>query len=256
MSDSPLLSSLERDGRLLKLTLAKPKANIVDAAMINALQAALDGHRNKSDLAAVLITADGPNFSFGASVEEHLPGQCEAMIKCLHHLIITMVDYPLPILVAVRGFCLGGGMEVAIAGNLIFTTMDASFAQPEIQLAVFAPAASCLLPERIGQAQAEDLLFSGRSISGQEALQIGLVNDISEDPEASALDYFDKQLGPRSSVALRHAVWAARYDFSERVKAKIKLVERRYLQGLMSAEDPVEGLNAFMEKRPPKWIHR
>lgn len=256
MTDSPLVTTVERDGRLLRLTLARPKANIVDAVMIAALQGALDEYRGNTELAAVLISAEGPNFSFGASVEEHLPDQCEEMIKSLHHLVISMVDYPLPILVAVRGFCLGGGLEVAIAGNLIFAGADAQFGQPEIQLAVFAPAASCLLPERIGQAQSEDLLFSGRNISGEEALRIGLVNEVSEDPEASALDYFDKHLAPRSSFALRHAVWAARHDFSERVKEKIQAVEKRYLEDLMSGEDPVEGLNAFIEKRSAEWKHR
>ncbi len=256
MSDSPLTSRLERDGRLLRLILARPKANIVDAKMIAALQGALDEHRDKSELAAVLISAEGPNFSFGASVDEHLPDQCGEMIRCLHHLVMSMVEYPLPILVAVRGFCLGGGMEVAIAGNFLFATNDANFGQPEIQLAVFAPAASCLLPERIGQAQAEDLLFSGRSINGEEALRIGLVNEISDDPEAGALAYFDEQLAPRSSFSLRHAVWAARHDFCERMKIKIMAVEKRYLQELMSGEDPVEGLNAFIAKRAPQWKHR
>lgn len=255
MGDSPVKCSLERDGRLLKLALARPKANIVDAEMITALQGVLDQHRDISELAAVLLTAEGPNFSFGASVEEHLPGQCEDMLKNLHKLVITMLDYPLPILVSVRGFCLGGGLEVAIAGNLIFADPDSSFGQPEIQLAVFAPAASCLLPERIGQAQAEDMLLSGRNIKAEQALNTGLVNKISDDPDKSALDYFDKYLLPHSSYALRHATWAARHDFCRRMKEKIQAVEQRYLEQLMNGDDPVEGLTAFTEKRSARWTH-
>lgn len=256
MNEAPLLVETEREGRLLLLTLARPKANIVDADMIMAIQAALDENTDRSDLGAVLITAQGPNFSFGASVEEHLPAQCEQMLKTFHHLIMTMLEYPVPILIAIRGFCFGGGMEVACAGNLIFAATDANFGQPEIQLGVFAPAASCLLPERIGRAQAEDLLFSGRTINAAEAFRIGLINEIADDPETAALEYFDKQIASLSSCAMRHAVWSARIDMIDRVKAKLSEVERRYLVDLMSSHDAVEGIQAFIEKRAPEWKNR
>jgi cyclohexa-1,5-dienecarbonyl-CoA hydratase len=256
MNASPLVIQTDRDERLLRLTLARPKANIIDAEMIAALQTALDEHSNRAELAAVLLSAEGPNFSFGASVEEHLPEQCEQMLKSFHRLIVSMLDYPVPILVAVRGFCFGGGMEVACAGSLMFATSDANFGQPEIQLGVFAPAASCLLPERIGRAQAEDLLLSGRSIQADEALRIGLINAIADDPDTAAIDYFDKQIAPRSSCALRHALRSARFDLVARVKEKLAAVEQCYLQDLMSSHDAVEGLNAFIEKRPAVWKHK
>jgi cyclohexa-1,5-dienecarbonyl-CoA hydratase len=244
---------MEREGRLLLLTLARPKTNIVNAEMIAAIQAALDENADRSELAAVLITAEGPNFSFGASVEEHLPEQCEQMLKTFHHLIMTMLEFPVPIICAIRGFCLGGGMEVACAGNIIFVAPDANFGQPEIQLGVFAPAASCLLPERIGRAQAEDLLFSGRTIDAEEAFRIGLINEIADDPETAALEYFDKRIAPLSSCALRHAVWSARVDMIDRVKTKLAKVEQHYLVNLMSSHDAVEGLQAFIEKRTAEW---
>ena len=95
----------------------------------------------------MLIDAEGPHFSFGASVEEHLPDQCAAMLAGLHRLILRMVESPVPLLVAVRGQCLGGGLELALAGHLMFVAPDASLGQPEMKLGVFAPAASCLLPE-------------------------------------------------------------------------------------------------------------
>jgi cyclohexa-1,5-dienecarbonyl-CoA hydratase len=255
MNASPLAVKKDRDERLLRLTLARPKANIVDAEMIAAIQTALDAHCDQTELAAVLISAEGPNFSFGASVEEHLPDQCEQMLKSFHRLLVTMLEYPAPILVAIRGFCFGGGMEVACAGSLLFATADANFGQPEIQLGVFAPAASCLLPERIGRAQAEDLLLSGRSLPADDALRIGLINEIADDPEMAAVDYFDKQIAPRSSCALRHALWSARFDMVSRVKEKLAAVEQRYLQELMASHDAVEGLNAFIGKRPAEWRH-
>ena len=256
MQDSPLKVQLEADGRLLRLTLARPKKNIVDGAMINALRSALAEHSDNQDLAAALIDAEGPNFSFGASVEEHLPEQCAAMLQAINGLILDMLAWPLPVLVAVRGHCLGGGLELACAGSMIFTAPDAHFGQPEIQLAVIAPAASCLLPERIGQVQAEDMLYSGRSLNAGEALAAGLIQAIDEMPEQAASKYIETQLLPRSSFALRHAVWAARYDYVERIRIKLGRVEKFYLESLMQGEDPNEGLTAFIEKRRPDWKNR
>ncbi len=256
MSDSPLRVWMEKEDRLLRLRLSRPKANIVDAEMIAALSAALDKHLGAAKLTAVILDAEGPHFSFGASVAEHMPDQCAAMLKSLHSLIIQMLDCPVPILVAVQGQCLGGGLEVVLGGNLIFATPDTHLGQPEIKLAVFAPAASCLLPERIGRSQAEDLLFSGRSIDGREALRIGLVNELSTDPSAAAEAYFDNHLAQVSASSLRFAVQAASSDAVQHIKTKLAQVEALYLQELMATHDAVEGLQAFVEKRTANWEHR
>ncbi len=256
MNEPPLKIWLERDGALLRLRLARPKANIVDAAMIAALQAGLREHLGAARLRAVLLDAEGPHFSFGASVEEHLPGTCAAMLQQLHALILQILECPVPFLVAMKGQCLGGGLEVAAAGHLIFASPAASMGQPEIKLAVFAPAASCLLPERIGQSRAEDLLFSGRSIGGEEAHRIGLVDVLAEDPEGAALVYFDEALAPHSASSLRFAVRAARLGVAERLRAKLAAVERLYLDELMATHDAVEGLTAFLAKRPALWADR
>jgi len=247
MSDSPLKVWRERDGKLLRLRLDRPKANIIDAAMIAALDAALTEARDSADLHGVLLDHVGPHFSFGASVEEHLPEQCADMLRGLHALVARMVDFPVPILVAVRGQCLGGGLEVAAAGHLMFVSPDSALGQPEIRIGVFAPAASCLLPERVGRVHAEDMLFSGRSVGGAEAARIGLANAAVDDPEAAALDYFDTHLAPHSASSLRFAVQAAHGDAARRIKAKLAEVETLYLDGLMATHDATEGLVG----RPP-----
>ena len=253
---SPLKTWLDRDGTLLRLRLDRPKANIVDAAMIAALDAALGEHLDNADIAAVLLDASGPHFSFGASVEEHMPESCAAMLGALHALVRRMLNSPVPILVAIQGQCLGGGLEVAAAGQMLFAGKDAKLGQPEMMLGVFAPAASCLLSERIGQSRAEDLLYSGRSVSGEEALLLGLVDAVADDPEKAALEYFDRHLAKKSASSLRFAVRAARLGYAERVIAKLEQVERLYLEDLMSTHDAVEGLEAFVAKRPAKWENR
>ncbi len=256
MSESPLKVWLEHDGSLLRLQLARPKANIVDAAMIAALNSALVEYRDKQDLRGVLLDHEGPHFSFGASVDEHMPGQCDAMLDSLHTLVRNMINFPLPILVAISGQCLGGGLEVAAAGSMLFVAPDAKLGQPEIKLAVFAPAASCLLPERIGQAKAEDLLLSGRSMGAEEALAAGLIDHLTEDPVAAALAYFEENLASLSASTLRFAVVAARDEYRQRVLAKLDRVEKLYLKELMATHDAVEGLTAFLEKRSAKWENR
>ena len=253
MTDGPLKVSLERGGQLLELRLARPKANIIDASMIEALDAAFDEHAGSASLKTILISAEGPHFSFGASVEEHLPDQCAAMLESFHKLILRMVDCPVPILVAMTGQCLGGGLEVATAGHLIFANPDAKMGQPEIKLGVFAPAASCLLPIRIGQARAEDLLLSGRSIDAEEAYRFGLVNSIDDDPRAAALAWFDEHLASLSAESLRHATAAVRSGVRTRVHQRLAEVESLYLDKLMKTNDAAEGLNAFMEGRAPVW---
>src|SRR5215472_15984513 len=242
----PLKIWSEAEGRLLRLRLSRPKANLIDAAMIAALDAALAQHGGKQQLGAVLLDAEGPHFSFGACVEEHMPEQCAAMLAGLHGLVTRMIEYPVPLLVAVRGQCLGGGLEVALAGHLMFATPDAALGQPEMKLGVFAPAASCLLPELIGQGRAFDLLLSGRTISGTDAAAIGMAHKVADDPEATALSYFEEYLKPKSASSLRYAIKAARCDYAARVRAKIEVVERLYLDELMKTHDAIEGLRAFM----------
>ena len=253
---SPLKVWFEREGRLLRLRLDRPKANILDAAMVGAIENAFVQHGTAGELRGILIDSTGGHFSFGASIEEHLPGRCAAMLAGFHRLILRIFASPVPVLTAIRGQCLGGGLELASAGHLLFAGQDAKFGQPEIQIGVFAPAASCLLPERIGLAAAEDLLLSGRSIGAEEAFRIGLVTELADDPEAAALSYFDRHLAPKSAASLRFATRAARHGTIERVSAKLAAIETMYVAELMATQDAAEGLSAFIEKRPARWKDR
>ena len=178
------------------------------------------------------------------------------MLASLHALILALAGCRVPVLVAVRGQCLGGGLEIALAGGPIFAAPNAQFGQPEIKLGVFAPAASCLLPWRVNAVAAEDLLCSGRSIDAAQALAIGLVQMLADDPVAAALAYFDEHLAPRSAAALAHAMQAVRAPRLAALRDELARVERLYLQSLMKTRDANEGLAAFLAKRSPTWEHR
>jgi cyclohexa-1,5-dienecarbonyl-CoA hydratase len=260
MAEAPVKVWREKDGRLLRVRLARPKANVLDAEMTAALDAAFAEAARPAPgqpaLRAVLLDAEGPHFSFGASVAEHLPEQCAAMLRGFHALVLRILETSVPVLVAVRGQCLGGGLELASAGGVIFAGKDAKLGQPEIVLGVFAPFASCVLPERIGPGAAEELLLSGRSLDAEEALRLRLVNFVADDPEAAALAWFDAHLASKSASSLGFAVRAARAGLVERVRTKLAALEQQYLTRLMSTRDAVEGLTAFLEKRPARWEDR
>jgi cyclohexa-1,5-dienecarbonyl-CoA hydratase len=252
----PTKAWLERDGALLRLRLARPKANIIDAQMIAALSGSFSAYKKSRGILAVLLDHEGPHFSFGASVEEHLPENCAAMLASLHALLGAMLEWRQPILVAIRGQCLGGGLELAMAGHLLFVAPDAQLGQPEIKLGVFPPAASVLLPLRIAQARAEDLLYSGRSIDGATAAAWGLANQVAEDPAAAALAYFDAHLADKSASSIALGVRAARAAFAELARARLAEAEESYLSDLMKTHDANEGLAAFLAKRRPAWEHQ
>lgn len=255
MSESPVKTWMQRNGQVLRLQLHRPKANIVDAEMIAALGSELNRHAAEPRMVAAVLDAAGPNFSFGASVQEHLPEQCEAMLNKLHTLLLQMIEFPVPIVAAVNGQCLGGGLELACAASRIVASPDAKLGQPEISLAVFAPAASCLLPERVGQAQAEALLLSGASIDAETAASIGLIDAIDDAPVDAALSWIDDNLIGKSASSLRLAVTAARHDYAARIRDKLAYVTAMYLNELMQTPDALEGLHAFLEKRTPGWTH-
>jgi cyclohexa-1,5-dienecarbonyl-CoA hydratase len=243
-------------GAVVALRLARPKANVLDAAMLAALDAAAAQAAAEPHVKALLLCAEGPHFSFGASVEEHLPGREAGMLAAIDGLLGRLLALRLPILAAVRGQCLGGGLELASVAQRIVAAPDARLAQPEIVLGVFAPAASVLLPARLGQARADDLLLSGRGVGADEALRMGLVDDVAADPEAAALAWVRAHLLPKSAASLRFAVGAARGALAERFAREIAGQERIYLSQLMSTADALEGLRAFVEKRPPVWKQR
>lgn len=244
------------NGAIWRLVLATPKANIIDAAKIAALNAAYMAASSDRKLACIVITGEGPHFSFGASVEEHLPRNFAAMLASFHGLFRLMLETGVPTLAAVRGQCLGGALELSSFSTRVFASPDAKLGQPEIKLGVIAPVASVFLPERIGRAAAEDLCLTGRSLTAAEALAVGLVDEIADDPDAAAIAWAKRELLPLSSSSLRLAQKAVRLGLASRFDRDIEHVERLYRDELMRTADAVEGLNAFLEKRAPSWSQR
>jgi cyclohexa-1,5-dienecarbonyl-CoA hydratase len=246
----------ENDGAIWCLTFGQPPGNILDHATLHALAETFREMRKETALKAVCMAGAGDHFSYGASIEEHLPESVEALIAAVTLAVFEIVDSHLVVVSAVNGRCLGGGLEIATLGHRILCTPSATFAQPEIALGVFAPVGSIVLASRIGQTTAEDLCLTGRTIGADEAKTIGLVDDIVRgDVMDAAVEWARKTCLPRSARSLRYAVQAVRAKFGARLHAELPEMNRVYLDGLMRTRDAVEGVQAFLEKRDPTWVN-
>lgn len=248
--------AVDRQGGTLQLRLARPKANVVDADMIRALSVAIHEHGRDPHLKAIVLGAEGPHFSFGASVEEHRPESCAAMLRTLHALFRDILDLSVPMVSAVRGQCLGGALELVLCGSFVLAAPDAKLGQPEIKLGVFAPMASAILPFKLGMAHAERLLLTGESIDAARAHAIGLVDAVVDDPDAAAHKLVDEHFAPKSAASLRHALRAVRAGSRAQLDAALSRVEAMYLDELMATHDAKEGIASFIEKRSPRWEDR
>jgi cyclohexa-1,5-dienecarbonyl-CoA hydratase len=251
----PLQVRAERDGQVQRLTLARPKANLLDAELIGALRDAVRDLTASGPLKLVLLDHEGPHFSFGASVEEHLPGAVRGMLQEFHGLFRDLDQLGVPIAAVVHGQCLGGGLELALLAGRVFVDPSARMGLPEIRLGVFPPVGAVLLPLRIGVAAATDQVLSGASVDGETAARIGLADSCTADPRAAALAWFDETLALRSAASVRQAWQAVRRPYGRALGAELAAVETQYLEELMALRDPEEGLRAFLASREPTWEH-
>jgi len=249
----PVRVEKSEGGAYWRVILGGSKGNIIDSRMISALTVVFHEATADRHLKAVCLEGAGNHFSFGASVPEHLPEHVPNMLRAFHDLFGVMTSSSLFLLAAVRGQCLGGGLELVSFCHRVFASPDAKLGQPEILLGVFAPVASVILKDRVGRAHAEDLLLSGRVIGAEEALTFGLVDAVAANPGEAALAYAREHILPCSASTLRHAVKAARSELVPRLTHTLRELERSYLEELMATHDAVEGIQAFLEKRPPRW---
>lgn len=254
-----ILTEYLYERQVLRVTLNAPKANVLDAAMMGELALVLDSLRGEPQLKLLQITGAGDHFSFGASVAEHTRELAPAMLKQFHGLFRTCMDLAIPTAVLVSGQCLGGGLELALMGHVMFVDQTANLGQPEISLGVFPPPASLILPLKIGQARADELLLTGRSIKGPEAVAMGLAHQCFDSREAlleGAEQWTQKHILPKSASSLRFAARAARHAFHATLQTGLEQLERLYVDDLMATEDAVEGIASFLERRQPAWKNR
>ena len=239
-------------------TLFHPTGNIVTAEMVTALRAALEAVAENPHLKLITIEGAGADFSFGASIPEHAPDQIGTVLPDMHRLIEDLLEVPAVTAALVRGRCLGGGFELALACDCIFAEDDATFGLPESALGVFPPAASALLPLRVGYAAATTAIVTGETRDAGFWCHRSLVTSVARKGDlASTVDqWFARNLEQKSAAALRYASAAARMGLLAHLRDLLPRLERLYLDDLMRTQDAVEGIAAFLQKRPPNWKNR
>jgi cyclohexa-1,5-dienecarbonyl-CoA hydratase len=252
--DSPL--ELRVEGRVARLGLARPPLNILDLATIAALDTALAGLAPGIQI-VVLRGLGGKAFSAGVSIQDHTPDKVEAMLRGFHGVIRRLLSLDAVVLAVVEGHCLGGGMELAMACDLVLVAEGARFAQPEIQLACYPPVAAALYPAVIGAQRTAELLLTNRTLSAAEAREWGLANWVVP---AGALEAKQQEViaditakSAAATALTKRAIGAGRrLPWSEALAE----AERLYLTDLAATADMNEGITAFLERRPPAWRHR
>ncbi|MFN0206167.1 MAG: enoyl-CoA hydratase/isomerase family protein [Planctomycetota bacterium] len=207
-------------------------------------------------LKCITLEGAGGHFSYGASVAEHGGAEITKLLGAMSSVCALLWMCNIPTIAVVRGYCLGGGLELAACCHRIVASKDAKFGQPEVSLGVVAPFASLLLPLRLTHARAEELLVSGRTVAAKEAREIGIADSVDQDPESAAEEYIEKHFYQKSALSLRLAVAAARMKTRATFINDLASVAQFYQKSVMTARDANEGIAAFLNKRTPNWTGR
>ena len=249
---------LRRDGRTATLELAGHPLHILDLELLAGLEAALDALAADRELQLLFVRGEGEKaFSAGVSVQDHTPDKLERMLGAFHGSLRKLRSLEAMSVALVDGHCLGGGLELATACDLVVATERSKFAIPEIQLGCYPPVALAQYPRRIGLGRTLELALSCRGFDAAEAHRLGLVDELVEagglDARAAALA---ESITRHSAAVTRLAVRAGRAGEARPFEPALAEAERIYLRELAATEDMAEGLGAFLEKRKPVWRNR
>jgi cyclohexa-1,5-dienecarbonyl-CoA hydratase len=240
--------------KIARIVLRHAPLNVIDIPMMEELSHALAEMEAHPDISVIILSGDGKAFSAGVDVAAHTPDKVEEMLAKFHAVIRALVATRKVTIAAVHGHCVGGGAELAMMCDMVYTTESAQWGFPEIKLGCYPPVACTALAALIGQKRAAEMILTGRTISGKEAAQIGLATRALPDGElAAAVDETVEQLRQLSPVALALAKKASYAWDSMHFDKGLARAERIYFDDLMKTSDAQEGIRAFMEKRKPKW---
>jgi cyclohexa-1,5-dienecarbonyl-CoA hydratase len=233
----------------------RPPLNILDQKTLSELQKAFQEMKTNSDVNLILLKTAGDRFfSVGVDVEQHLPKHAPKTLEAFNKVFEVLIDVDKPVIAVVQGSALGGGCELAFACDVVVAVDSAKFGQPEIQVGAVATVAAAAMHHLIGQKRTFELLYTGDSISADEAVKIGLINHaVPADQLDSTVNELVSKLKEHSPIMLsyiRRAIYKSmNLEFMQAVEKSTEI----YLDSLKNTEDASEGLKAFLEKRKPEW---
>jgi enoyl-CoA hydratase len=249
----------EVDGPLLTLTVNRPKVlNALNEQVLDELYAALRHAGEQPALRAIIITGAGDRaFVAGADIAAMAnlgPAAALELAKKGHRTGELMSRLPQPVIAAVNGFALGGGMELAMACDVIYASTKAKFGQPEVNIGVMPGfGGTQRLPRRVSLSAAAELLYGGDPISAEDALRLGLCSAVF--PPEELLDRA-RTLGRKIASRAPLAVAATKHALHAALELPLSLgnqLEQRLFSELFATQDQKEGMGAFLAKRPPTY---
>jgi enoyl-CoA hydratase len=216
------------------------------------------GLADEPQVHALVLTGAGRAFIAGADVKEMRemsPEQASRFCARGNQLMAAIERFPVPVIAAVNGFALGGGLEVALAADFLYTAADAKLGFPEVGLGIIPGFGGVRrLSQRIGPARAKELLYTGRLVSGQEAQELGIANRAVPAEELLGLV---RQTAALIGKAGRAALAAAKRHANECALLDAEaaaIIETDRFAALFAGPEPREGMTALLEKRSPAWV--
>src|SRR3974390_1627943 len=202
--------SVDLEVPVVRITLNNPPLNVIDLEMIGELLAALEQAETIPQITVIVLAGGERAFSAGVDIAAHTPERVQVMLGAFHGVIRAVIASRKLTVAVVRRHCLGGGAELALVCDLVYASPDTVFGFPEIKLACFPPVASAALSAIVGPKLAAEMIFTGRTLNGSEALSAGLVNGISDDPETLVSECLARvsQLSPSALRMAKKASYA------------------------------------------------
>ncbi|NNF99626.1 MAG: enoyl-CoA hydratase/isomerase family protein [Desulfobacteraceae bacterium] len=256
MAELKNLKLVNEDG-IARITLARPKHNVLDIEMMNELNGQLETLIADEDLKCVVFYGDGPSWCAGVEVADHKPEMVRQMVSTFNRIFELIEQLEVPTIAAVHGACLGGGMELAIACDIVAASENAVFGQPEIKLGFFPPYAAIRLPQLVGPAKAIEVCTTGKRYSAEEARRLGFVSQVTTEAEfTEKIERLIKEIQYNSPLIIRLNKRAVKKHVGLGFTQAIEGVSDLFLNTLMRTEDTLEGIASFEEKRKPSWKNK
>ena len=247
----------ETANSVARITLNRPKFNMMNIEMMDEINGLFEALRQDDDLKCIVLSAEGKHFCTGVEVADHKPENVNDMMATFNRIFELSEQIEVPIIASVQGYCLGGGMELAIACDIIVAAEGAQFGQPEIKVGFFPPYAAMRLPQLVGPARAVEICTTGKFYSAEDARRMGMVAHLSDDDRLDeTTDKIVKEIQANSPLIIRLNKRAVRQHLGLAFKPALAGVSDLFLNTLMKTEDTLEGIASYEEKRKPEWKNR
>lgn len=250
---------LEQEGNIAVIQLNRPdKFNTISLQLVQDMMSLITELEASGSVRVLVITGSGRAFCAGADIAEikklNNPVSALGFVDKVNECFNRLESLPCPVIAAVNGLALGGGCELSLACDLRLASDKAVFGLPEVKIGVLPGAGGTQrLPRVIGLTKAKEMLFTGNNIDAQEAFRIGLVNKVV--PNNQLMNEAKKLAGDLAKlpkVGLRMIKSVVNEGIDKDLSTAIE-IEKKAFAILFSTEDQKEGINAFLEKRAPKY---